>query len=358
LASPGNRQAADGRPAIGSSAGGGPRPTEAEARRALPGWPIAPMMAIAAASPPADDERWAFEVKYDGVRALSFVSPGEVRLQSRTLRDITPRYPELSRLGSALGRHDAVLDGEVVAFDESGQPSFHRLQDRMHLADPHLVARRARSVPVVYLIFDLLHLDGRSSMALPYGERRELLASLGLDDGCWRTASFHVGDGPRLLEACRSQGLEGLVAKRLNGSYEPGRRSGSWLKLKNTHRQEFVVGGWLEGQGGRRGRPGSLLVGCHENGHLRYAGRVGSGLSDRDLRRLGRRLAELASPETPFQPPASLPPATGRGAHFVRPELVVEVSFTSLSADGVMRHPVYLGERDDAEPAAVVREQR
>jgi bifunctional non-homologous end joining protein LigD len=315
------------------------------------------MMATPATSPPPDDERWAFEVKYDGVRALAFVSAGEVRLQSRTRRDITPRYPELSGLGPALSR-SAVLDGEVVAFDESGQPSFHRLQDRMHLADPHEVARRARAIPVAYLIFDVLHLDGRSTLTLSYWERRELLGTLGLEDGCWRTASFHIGDGPRLLEACRSQGLEGLVTKRLDSPYEPGRRPGSWLKLKNTRRQEFVVGGWLEGQGGRQGRLGALLVGCHEDGQLRYAGRVGSGLSDRDLGRLGRRLADLASPECPFQPPASLPPAVSREACFVRPEMVVEVAFSSFPADGVMRHPVYVGERDDAEPRAVLREQR
>ena len=315
------------------------------------------MMATPATSPPLDDERWAFEVKYDGVRALAYVSPGEVRLQSRTLRDITPRYPELSGLGSAL-RRTAVLDGEVVAFDEAGQPSFHRLQDRMHVADPHLVARRARAIPVAYLIFDVLHLDGRPTMALSYRERRELLGTLGLEDERWRTASFHTGDGPRLLEAARSQGLEGLVAKHLDSPYEPGRRSGSWLKLKNTRRQEFVVGGWLEGQGGRQGRLGALLVGCHEDGRLRYAGRVGSGLSDRDLGRLGRRLAELASPQNPFEPAASLPPAVSREARFVRPEIVVEVSFSSFPADGVMRHPVYVGERDDAAPRAVVREQR
>jgi bifunctional non-homologous end joining protein LigD len=314
------------------------------------------MMATPATSPPPDDGRWAFEVKYDGVRALAFVSPDGVRLQSRTLRDITARYPELSGLGSALCRN-AVLDGEVVAFDESGRPSFHRLQDRMHVADPHQVASRVRAIPVAYVIFDVLHLDGRSTMALPYRERRGLLATLGLEHGCWRTASFHIGDGPRLLDACRSQGLEGLVAKRLDSPYEPGRRSGGWLKLKTTRRQEFVVGGWLEGQGGRQGRLGALLVGCHDDGQLRYAGRVGSGLSDRDLVRLGRRLAELASPENPFEPRASLPPAVSREARFVRPEIVVEVAFSSLSAGGVMRHPVYVGERDDAEPPAIVREQ-
>lgn len=328
------------------------------ARHGLPAWPIAPMMATPASKPPTDDEGFAFEVKYDGVRAIAFVSAGELRLQSRTLRDITPRYPELSSLGLALGGRDVVLDGEVVAFDESGQPSFHRLQDRMHLADPRLVARRAREVPVAYMIFDLLHLDGRSTMALPYRERRELLASLGLEAAWFRTASFHVGDGPGLLEASRRQGLEGLVAKRLDGAYEPGRRSPGWLKLKNTRRQELVVGGWLEGQGGRRGQLGALLVGYYEEGRLRFAGRVGSGLSDRDLHRLGRRLAELASTESPFEPSASLPGAIIRMARFVRPELVVEVSFSSYSADGVMRHPVYLGDRDDAEPAAVGLEPR
>lgn len=316
------------------------------------------MMATPASSPPSDDERWAFEVKYDGVRAVAFVSSGQLRLQSRTLRDITPRYPELSTLSRALGGHNAVLDGEVVAFDESGRPSFHRLQDRMHLAHPELVKRRAQAVPVAYLIFDLLHLDGRSTMALPYRERRAVLASLGLEDASWQTASFHVGDGPGLLEASRRRGLEGLVAKRLEGAYEPGRRSSGWLKLKNTRRQEFVVGGWLEGQGGRRGQLGALLVGCYEKGQLRFAGRVGSGLSDGDVRRLGRRLGQLRSAQSPFDSSVSLPPATRREARFVRPELVVEVAFSSFSPDGVMRHPVYLGDRDDAEPTAVVREQR
>lgn len=316
------------------------------------------MMATPASRPPIDDERYGFEVKYDGVRAIAFVSAGEVRLQSRSLRDITPRYPELSALGLALPGRRAVLDGEVVAFDESGQPSFHRLQDRMHLADPDLVARRARAVPVAYLVFDLLHLDGRSTMALAYRERRELLASLGLEDAGWRTASFHVGDGAGLLEASRRQGLEGLVAKRLDSTYEPGRRSPGWLKLKNTRRQELVVGGWLEGQGGRRGQLGALLVGCYEERRLRFAGRVGSGLSDRDLHRLGRRLATLERAGSPFEPSSALSPAILREAHFVDPELVVEVAFSSLSADGVMRHPVYLGDRDDVEPTAVVREPR
>jgi bifunctional non-homologous end joining protein LigD len=173
---------------------------------------------------PRDDENWAYEIKWDGVRAVGYAAGGRVRLASRNGRDITPRYPELRELGRALAGREAVLDGEVVAFDEEGRPSFQRLQGRMHLTSEHTVRRLAQSEPVAYMIFDLLWLDGHSLMHLPYTERREKLLELGLQGPTWQTPANHVGDGAALLEATRARGLEGIIAKRLDSAYTPGRR--------------------------------------------------------------------------------------------------------------------------------------
>ena len=213
---------------------------------------------------PADDRRWAYEVKWDGVRALLYWEPGSLRLESRNLNDITAQYPEVRALGPELGSRRAVLDGELVAFGEDGRPSFERLQQRMHLSSPGAAARRSRQVPVTYVVFDLLYLDGRNLCSAPYSERRSVLEGLGLDGPAWRTPRYHAGDGGAMLEASGRQGLEGIVAKRLDSRYEPGRRSGAWLKIKHTRRQEMVIGGWAPGQGRRRERIGALLVGRHD----------------------------------------------------------------------------------------------
>src|SRR4051812_44910371 len=209
---------------------------------------------------PADVEHYGFEIKWDGIRALVYSRPGRLRVETRNLADVTARWPELRELG---GR-SAVLDGEIVAFDESGRPNFERLQARMHLTGGATIPGRARDIPATYVIFDLLWLDGESLLDRPYTERRAALEELGLHGPAWQTPAHHPGDGAALLEATREQGLEGIVAKRLDSPYEPGRRSGAWVKIKHTRRQEPVVGGWLRGDRGRADRLGALLVGPAE----------------------------------------------------------------------------------------------
>ena len=308
---------------------------------------------------PERGSEWAFEIKWDGVRALAYVSGGRVRLETRTGREVTERYPELRRLGRALGSREAVLDGELVAFDREGRPDFGLLQRRMHLASESAVRRRMKDTPVAYMVFDLLHLDGRSLLDLPYTERREQLAALELEGESWRTPAHHTGDGAALLEASRGQGLEGIVAKRLDSHYEPGRRNGAWLKIKNVRRQEVVVGGWLPGQGARRGRLGALLAGVYESAEdaagseprLRYVGRVGTGFNEAELGRLGDLLDPLRRDETPFG--VGKPP---KESIFCEPELVAEVGFSEWTRTGTLRAPRYLGLRDDKDPREVVAE--
>src|SRR3954467_13861724 len=184
---------------------------------------IVPMMARLGPLP-ADNERWAHEIKWDGVRAIAHSEPGRLRFHSRNMHDITPRYPELSKLNRALSHHRAILDGEVVALDAEGKPSFGALQRRMHLASESQVRRLAKDAPVTYMIFDLLWLDGHSLMELSYEERRARLADLALEGERWRTPDYVAGHGAQILEATADQGLEGVVAKRLDTPYEPGRR--------------------------------------------------------------------------------------------------------------------------------------
>jgi bifunctional non-homologous end joining protein LigD len=312
---------------------------------------IVPMLARAGALP-ADDSGWGFEIKWDGVRAIAYCSPGDVRLESRNLNDISNSYPELARVDRALGSHKAVLDGEIVAFDEAGRPSFGALQQRMHVASREQARRLAKRTPVTYMIFDLLWLDGHSLMGLPYAERRDRLASLGLDGDNWQTPGHVVGQGSQLLKASAEQRLEGIVAKRLDSTYQPGSRGGSWLKIKTVHGQEFVLGGWLPGKGRRQATIGALLLGVYEpGGVLRFVGRVGTGFSDAELERLRSLLAPLARDSSPFA--AGQPP---RGSVFCEPELVAEVEFAEWTSAGNIRHPSYKGLREDKPAALVVRE--
>jgi len=300
---------------------------------------------------PRDQDAWGFEIKWDGIRALAYVEGGRARLVNRNGREVTPKYPELRELGRALGSTPALLDGEIVAFDEHGRPSFERLQGRMHLTSDSVIRRRAKEAPVVFVIFDVLYLDGRVTMRRGYEQRRELLDGLDLNGPRWRTPAYHRGDGDALLAASKAQQLEGVMAKRLDSPYEPGRRSGSWLKIKNHLRQEVVIGGWTPGEGRRRNRVGSLLAGYYEDGKLRYAGSVGTGFKEADLLKLSELLAPLERDSSPF---------TGRqpkkGVVFCEPELVCEVEFVEWTRSGTMRAPSYKGLRDDKDPREVVRE--
>jgi bifunctional non-homologous end joining protein LigD len=317
---------------------------------------IVPMMARTGTLP-RDDGQWAFEVKWDGVRAICHSEPGRMRLHSRNLLDITPRYPEIGRLNRALSHHRAVLDGEVVALDADGKPSFGALQRRMHVGSDSAVRRLAKEVPVTYVIFDLLWLDGHSLTDLPYTERRARLADLGLGggNGRWQVPDYVVGHGAELLAATEQQGLEGVIAKRLDSAYQPGQRTPSWLKIKNTSRQEVVVGGWVPGDGKRRDRIGALLVGVREDdGSLRHVGRVGTGFTEAELDRLAEKLRPLEREDSPFAPGG---PKIPRGAVFAEPELVAEVEFREWTEGGQLRAPSYKGLRDDKPSELVVREE-
>ena len=275
---------------------------------------IKPMKAVAGPLP--TDEGWAYEIKWDGMRIVSFLDtnapPAErVRLQSANLNDATDSFPELAALADALGARQAILDGEVVAFDD-GRPDFATLQRRMHVKDRREAMARSQEVPVTYVVFDLLHLDGIDTTGLVYADRRALLTELAVEGDWWQTATSHIDDGEARFAAVRDAGLEGLIAKRVDSIYVPGARSRSWRKVKVRHRQELVVGGWTPGDGHRVDTIGALLVGYWQNEHLVFAGRVGTGFDDTELQRLRRRLAQLERLSSPFDGP--LDPDTTRRA--------------------------------------------
>ncbi|WCB94259.1 ATP-dependent DNA ligase [Baekduia alba] len=321
---------------------------------------LVPMLAKPGPVPSArEDPHWAYEIKWDGVRAVVFSEPGRMRFVTRNGNDVTARYPELARMNRALSMHRVVLDGEVVAFDADGRPSFGALQGRMHLVRESAVKRLAKENPVTYMAFDLLWLDGASLMGRPYHERRATLRALLADGERWQVPDHVVGGGTQLLAATREQGLEGVVAKRVDSPYEPGRRGGAWRKIKNTNRQELVIGGWLPGEGRRRERIGALLVGVRESSAdgepLRFAGRVGTGFTEAELDRLAGLLGPLVRETSPFDvvPKAVKIP---REAVWVEPELVAEVEFVEWTREGVLRAPSYKGLREDKPATLVVRE--
>ncbi len=322
---------------------------------------LRPMLATASALP-RKDEGWAFEVKWDGIRALTYWQPGRMRIESRNLNDISSRYPELRGLGRKLGAREAILDGEIVAFDEHGKPSFERLQRRMHLTSESVIRRLSSEHPVIYEIFDLLYLNGRSTLALPYRERRALLHELKLEGVAWQTPALHLGSGRDFLAVTAQHGLEGLLAKRLDSPYRPGERGGDWLKVKNVNRQELIIGGWLPGSGRRRGQLGALLMGYHEEGEgteegrrtLRYAGRVGTGFDEAELERLGTELAARKRRSSPFSKRGEQPP---REARFVEPQLVAEIEFSHWTRQRILRHSAYKGLRSDKPSSEVLLEE-
>lgn len=295
---------------------------------------------------------WAWELKWDGVRALGYVDGGRLRLVSRNGNDVTRRYPELRALGATLGARDAILDGEIVTFDANGRPDFQLLQRRMHVESESAIRRLQLELPVVYVLFDLLWIDGRSLLARPYTERRAELLGLALTGPSWQTPPHELGDGATTIAVSKQFGLEGVVAKQTGSPYRPGKRTREWLKLKHQLRQEFVVGGYTAGEGRRGGAIGALLIGYYDDdGTLRYAGKVGTGFTDAELERLARLLEPRRRDTSPFG--AGRPP---RDAVWVEPTVVVEVRFSEWTGGGAARHPAYLGTRDDKDAREVHRE--
>jgi bifunctional non-homologous end joining protein LigD len=310
---------------------------------------VVPMLARLATMPSHEDD-FAFEVKWDGIRAVLYSGKrkGDLTLENRNLRDITFKYPELHPLAGL----NAVVDGEIVALDESGRPSFELLQGRMHLSTEPAVRARMNDIPVRFMAFDLIWHDGEDLTELPYTERRARLEALDLNGDCWQTPGWRAGDGSSLLQAAREQALEGVMAKRLDSPYCPGKRTKHWLKIKAKMNQELVIGGWQLGEGRRESTVGSLLVGYYDGGEFKYAGKVGTGFKEKDLRMLSKELKKRARPTSPF----AGTPAPPRNVKFVEPELVAEIEFTEWTREGILRHPAYKGLRDDKPAQNVVRE--
>jgi bifunctional non-homologous end joining protein LigD len=302
-------------------------------------FPVEPMKAVSGHLP-VDDGSWAYEIKWDGYRTIAFMDDGTVRLQSTTRRDVSARYPELAGLAEGLQATKAIVDGEVVVMNDDGVPRFELLQRHEGLA--------------AFVAFDVLSVDGRDTIALPYEERRERLLEV-FQPGPGRIVPRHqIGEGQLLLELTGERGLEGIMAKRLGSPYLPGRRSQAWRKVKNRPQQEVVVGGYTGGTGNRTGTFGALLVGYHQGGRLRFGGGVGSGFDQRRLESLTRQLRSLRQDECPFDPPP--PRSYARDATWVKPELVAEIAFAEWTSEGYVRQASFIELRDDKDPADVVRE--
>ena len=306
---------------------------------------LEPMMAHAGDGPFSHRE-WLFEPKLDGFRALAHVRHGKVTLRSRTGLDMTEKFPEAVAELAAQPVEDMVVDGELVVLDEEGMPSFEMLQQSLDVP----ARARAGGVTVpLYYPFDLVRLGGRDLTGLPLKERKSLLERAVVPGDIVRVMEYVEGDGEPFYSGALQMGLEGMVAKRLRSVYEAGARSRSWLKIKRTQSEEFVVCGYMEGAGARSGTFGSLVLGRYEENKLTYSGRVGTGFDEKTLKVLRGLLDGLEAGESPFAEPVD----DARGVTWTRPELVAEVQFAEWTQDGRLRSPVFLRLRPDREPGSV-----
>ena len=302
---------------------------------------LQPMLATHGSVARLSAKQWAFEGKWDGYRLLVDADHGGLRLRSRSGRDVTAEFPHLHPLAGLLADHHAVLDGEVVALDNGGVPSFAALQ------------HRRASTTVEFWAFDVLFLDGRPLLRASWKDRRRVLDTLAAATGLTVPPTL-PGNGAEALDFSRRHGWEGVVAKKRNATYHPGHRSASWIKDKHWNTQEVVIGGWRAGEGGRSGGIGSLLMGIPGPGGLRFAGRVGTGFTERELQRLKQLLEPLETDESPFD--AALPTSDAKRVRFVTPTLVGEVRYGQWTADDRLRNTSWHGLRSDKDPGDVSRE--
>lgn len=305
-----------------------------------------PMLATHTEHIPRGDD-WVHEVKWDGVRALTEVRDGTLRMTSRNENAITIAWPELAT--SPLGDRDLLVDGEIIALNERGLPDFRTLQERMHVRKATTAARLADAVPAIYMVFDLLRLDGRDLAGEPLEKRRELLEGLGIN-ASWQVPTSY-DDGAMLAEATKQQGLEGVVSKRRSSVYRFGERSAHWRKHAHRHRGSFVVGGWRP-QEGTTDRLASLLVGEPTPDGLLYRGRMGSGIGPKQSRALTELVAGLGRDSSPFAD--EVPRADARGTHWLEPVLVVDIDTHGLGYSR-LRQPSFQGVRTDLTPEDLIR---
>ena len=310
-----------------------------------------------------DDDDWLFEVKWDGYRVEAVVADGRARIWTRNRIDAATYFPDLAGPADWIDATDAIVDGEVVAFDEEGRPSFSRLQEKTGLRALEMATRRAdpdapkltkeqrQAIPLAYMVFDLLHLNGRSLADVPLEDRKRLLRRVLRQDGVVRYASHVVGEGRDFTQAAAEKGLEGIVAKRRESSYQPGRRSRDWLKIKLRREQEVVVVGWLPGQGTHKDL-GSLIVAVNDDGKLRHAGQVGSGINGKMRKDLLAAMEPIRRPDAPLVKTPRLPQA-----RWIEPRIVIRVEFTDWTRDNLLRQAAFKGVELDRDPKQVVREE-
>jgi bifunctional non-homologous end joining protein LigD len=317
--------------------------------------PIVPMLATLTDRVPAPERDYAIEFKWDGYRALCFANRATIRFQSRTGNDLTPYFGELAPLKKALGNHDVILDGEIVAQNADGRIDFHALQVRMGLEEK---GADFRDRPAKYLLFDILYLDGKSLIDRPYVERRKILEKHFKKGPFWDISFYSTNHAADMLAAARRNGIEGVMAKRLDSLYYPGKRTRDWLKIKFTLSEEFVIGGWIPGQGYLAGRFGTLLMGYYaskadaRNERLTFAGGVGTGFNDAMRLKIQSLLDARARAASQF---IALPRGGKiRSARFVKPDLVGEVEFREWTPFKIMRAPAFKGLRFDKKPVSII----
>jgi bifunctional non-homologous end joining protein LigD len=294
-----------------------------------------------------DDENYLFEPKWDGLRAILFFQKGKIEIQNRNLRDATSSYPELQEISRRINSKSAIVDGEVVVLREDGIPDFGRLQNRFGVDDAKRVAILAKTLPVTYVAFDLLHLDGRDTIASPLAERKRRLRSI-LNESPYLLYAEHVErEGVRFFKEATSRGFEGVIAKEDQSQYVPGLRTDYWVKIKKINTIDCVVVGWSEGEGARASTFGSLILAAYDKKRqLRHVGNVGGGFSNKDLDDVKARLLRIGGQAPTIEGPVDSPtPVT-----WVRPSLVVEILYMSITNDGRLRFPRFSRLRTDKPP--------